>query len=74
MDLLEIMGHRIKELRNERRLRQSEAAKLLNITPQHYQKIEYGKVNISARALCTLADYFGVSVDYLLGRTDDKKQ
>ena len=72
MDLLEIMGQRIKELRTERRLRQSEAAELLNITSQHYQKIEYGKVNISARTLCSLADYFGVSVDYLLGRAEER--
>lgn len=70
MGVLEIMGQRLKALRNERKQKQSEMAKVLEITPNHYQKIEYGKVNISATDLCDLADYFGVSVDYLLGRTD----
>ena len=72
MERLKIMGARIKELRVERRLRQREMADLLGIVLQHYQKIEYGKINISALMLCTLADYFGVSVDYLLGRTDKR--
>ena len=35
---------------------------------RHYQKIEYGQVNVPATTLCALADYFGVSTDYLLGR------
>ena len=34
---------------------------------RHYQKIEYGQVNVPATTLCALADYFGVSTDYLLG-------
>lgn len=72
MEILKIMGNRIKELRKEKRLRQTEVAELLEVTPQHYQKIEYGKVNISALTLCTLADYFGVSTDYLLGRSEER--
>ena len=35
----------------------------------HYRRIEAGKVNISALTLCTLADYFDVTTDYLLGRS-----
>ena len=38
------------------------------ITERHYQKIEYGHINISATMLITLADYFHVTTDYLLGR------
>ena len=72
MEILKIMGNRVKELRKEKRLRQTEVAELLEITPQHYQKIEYGKVNISALTLCTLADYFGVTTDYLLGRSEER--
>ncbi|MCI8809951.1 MAG: helix-turn-helix transcriptional regulator [Oscillibacter sp.] len=72
MDLLTIMGQRIKDLRNERKLKQSDMAKVLEVTPNHYQKIEYGKVNISAKDLYRLADCFDVSVDYLLGRTDHR--
>ncbi|MCI8399705.1 MAG: helix-turn-helix transcriptional regulator [Oscillibacter sp.] len=72
MERLKIMGARIKELRIERRLRQREMADLLGIVLQHYQKIEYGKVNIPVLTLDALADCFGVSADYLLGRTDER--
>ena len=41
---------------------------------QHYQRIEYGKVNLPATTLLFLADYFGVTTDYLLGRTDRPDQ
>ena len=37
-------------------------------TEGHYQKIEYGKINLSALQLMELADFFGVTTDYLLGR------
>lgn len=61
---------RIKTLRKERRLKQTDMAELLDCTANHYQQIEYGHVNIPSLMLETLADYFGVSTDYLLGRTD----
>ena len=59
---------RLKLLRNERRLKQREMAELLNCTVQHYQRMEYGKVNLPSTTLIFLADYFGVTADYLLGR------
>lgn len=40
----------------------------LDCTEGHYQKIEYGKINLSALQLMELADFFGVTTDYLLGR------
>ena len=43
-------------------------AELLNCTEQHYQRMEYGKVNLPATTVIFLADYFGVTADYLLGR------
>lgn len=72
MDTLKIMGQRLKKLREENRRYQREMGELLTVSTRHYQKIERGEVNISALALCSLADYFGVSVDYLLGRTDHR--
>lgn len=48
-------------------------ATLLGVTTNHYQKIEYGQINISISVLDTLADYFGVTADYLLGRSDRKE-
>ena len=72
MDTLQIMGARLKVLRKERRIYQREMGELLGVTLQHYQKIEHGDVNISALTLYTLARYFGVSTDYLLGLSDQR--
>ena len=55
-------------LRKARKLKQREMAELLDCTVQHYQRIEYGKVNLPATTVIFLADYFGVTADYLLGR------
>ena len=65
-----IFSARINELRKESGLKQVEMAQLLNCAENHYQKIEYGQVNIPSLTLLFLADYFDVSTDYLLGRTD----
>ena len=72
MEILEIMGKRLQQLRIERKLRQEDVAKLLKITTPHYQKVEYGKVNVPTLTLCFLADYFGVTTEYLLGRSDER--
>ncbi len=73
MERLEVFGARLKELRKERRIYQREMGDLLKITLRHYQKIEKGEINISILALCTLADYFDVSTDYLLGRSESRQ-
>lgn len=72
MDTLKVFGNRIRELRKEKKLRQEDMAKELGITPRHYQKIEYGNVNIPTLTLCALADYFEVTTEYLLGRSDSR--
>ena len=61
---------RLKQLRAERKLKQSDIAAFLGTADQNYQKIEYGQINVSASTVERLADYFNVSTDYLLGRTD----
>lgn len=63
-------SERLKKLRKEKGVKQTEMAALLHCTDRHYQKIEYGQVNIPALTLIALADYFAVSTDYLLGRSD----
>ena len=68
--LLPGLAQRLKPLRKEKGHTQKEMADLLGVTERHYQKIEYGKVNVPALTLIRLADYFGVSTDYLLGRED----
>ncbi len=64
-------SNRLKQLRKEKKLKQSDMAELLELTTRHYQQIEYGKVNIPTLTLIFLADYFDVSIDYLVGRTNN---
>jgi len=64
-------ANRLKQLRKEKKLKQTDMAVLLELTTRHYQEIEYGKVNIPTLTLIKLADYFNVSLDYLVGRSDD---
>ena len=64
---------RLKELRKEKKITQVEMANILECAENHYQRIEYGQINISALTLEFLADYFEVSMDYLMGRTDKRE-
>ena len=65
-------AERLKPLRKEKKVTQKQMAELLNCAEQHYQRIEYGKVNVHASTVIFLADYFGVTADYLLGRSDER--
>lgn len=67
---MQMLSMRLKELRKEKGMKQIEMAELLGCKSNHYQRIEYGQVNIPSLTLLFLADYFDVSADYLLGRTD----
>ena len=67
---LETFSIRLKELRKQKKCTQLEMAQLLGCTDRHYQRMEYGTVNLPVLTLIRLADYFGVSTDYLLGRED----
>ena len=65
---------RLKELRTEKGLKQADIAALLDCVNRHYQKIEAGKVNVPTSTLLTLAEFFDVSVDYLLGISDIRER
>ena len=67
------MYERIRNLREDRDLTQSAIAELLHCTQVCYSNYETGKRDIPTEALETLADFYGVSVDYLMGRTNVKK-
>ena len=69
---LEIFSVRLKKLRNEKGLKQSVMGDLLGCTERNYQRIEYGQINVPATTLMALADYFDVTTDYLLGRSDER--
>ncbi len=59
----------LRELREDRDLKQSDVAALLGTSQQCYSKHETGKYEMPVRYVTALADFYGVSVDYLLGRT-----
>lgn len=63
----------IKNLREDNDKKQQELADYLNIKQTTYSKYELGRVNIPIEVFMKLADYYDVSVDYLLGRTEKKK-
>lgn len=63
---------RIRNLREDHDKKQIELANYLHIKQTTYSKYELGKINIPIDVFCKLADYYNVSVDYLLGRTDKK--
>lgn len=64
------MKTRIRNLREDRDLTQNEISKLLNISQVAYSYYELNKRNIPLDSLCKLADFYDVSVDYLLYRTE----
>lgn len=65
--------NRLRDLREDRDLKQKDIADLLQVHQTTYSDYELGRLNIPIAALHTLADYYGVSIDYLLGRTNVKK-
>lgn len=65
-------GQRLKALRQEKNLKQIDMAGLLGCTDRNYQKMEYGDINVPGLTLIKLADFFEVSLDYLVGRSDQR--
>ena len=71
--IMPVFSDRLKALRKDKKLKQKDVAELLHCTERHYQRIEYGQINLPSLDLLFLADYFGVSADYLLGRTENRE-
>ncbi|MCL2604732.1 MAG: helix-turn-helix domain-containing protein [Defluviitaleaceae bacterium] len=63
------LSDRLRSLREDNDLTQADVAKLINKRQQQYSKYETGESEPSLSALSTLADYYGISIDYLMGRT-----
>ena len=68
------MKTRIRDLREDKDLTQTEVSKMLNITQVAYSYYELDKRNIPLESLCKLADYYNVSIDYILYRTGKKEK
>ena len=67
-----LMYPRIRDLREDADMNQTELAKLLGMSQTGYSKYETGENDIPVAILEKLADIYHTSVDYLLGRTDQK--
>ena len=65
-------SERLRELRAERKETQVQTAKAIEITDRQYQRFEAGENLPGFENLCALADHFGVTLDYLAGRTDER--
>ena len=66
-------SQRLRELRQERGLKQREMAEICGLKLRGYQQYEYNESYPEVPGLVALADYFNVSLDYLMGRTDRRE-
>lgn len=62
----------IRDLREDSDKKQSELAEYLHVKQTTYSKYELGKINVPVEVLIKLADYYSVSIDYLIGRSKIK--
>ena len=67
------MNFRLRELRRQRRISQVRLAMELNVSQNTICRYETGEWEAGYAMLIRIADYFDVSVDYLLGRTDNRE-
>lgn len=67
------MNLRIRDLREDADLTQAQVGKAINVPQRTYAYYESGQRMIPPQVLCALADFYQVSVDYLLRRTDKKQ-
>jgi len=65
--------HRIRDLREDADLTQTQISRHLNISQRSYSHYENGTRDIPTNILIGIADFYDVSIDYLLERTNNKK-
>ena len=68
------MYRRIRDLREDRDLTQTQVAKMLQMSQTGYSKYETGENDIPTSILIQLANFYETSIDYLLNQTDEKKR
>ena len=70
---MEKLSSRLQRIRKERSYTQKQVADGIGVVEQHYQQYEYTDIVPSLKTLWALADFYDVSLDYLVGRTDEKE-
>lgn len=68
------MYQRIRDLREDRDLKQRQLAEYLNCSQQVYSNYELGQRDIPTDVLIRLANFYNVSIDYLLGQTNNPRR
>lgn len=68
---MSFLYERLRGLRLDNKIMAKTMAELLKITPRNYQRYERGEIDPPTSKLITLADFYNVSVDYLVGRSDN---
>lgn len=63
----------IRNLREDSDKRQQDLADYLNVKQTTYSKYELGRINVPVEVFIKLADYYDVTIDYLVGRAKEKK-
>ena len=69
-----MMYRRIRDLREDNNCTQKELSKILNCSQQVYSNYELGQRDIPTDILIKLSKYYNVSVDYILGLSDNPKR
>lgn len=64
---------RLQQLKKSKNVLQKDISKAVGLSLRAYQRYEYGERQPTTNVLIALADYFDVSLDYLVGRTDNPK-
>ncbi|MCI8397192.1 MAG: helix-turn-helix transcriptional regulator [Clostridia bacterium] len=65
------MNLKIRDIREDRDLKQKKLAELLNCTQQTYSRYETGEITIDIESLIQLATFYNTSIDYLVGLTNE---
>ncbi len=68
------MRTRLRSLREDRDLNQTQVAKVLGMSQTGYSKYETGENDIPTAVLIKLARFYNTSIDYLLGETDEPRR
>ncbi len=72
-DLSPVFPKRLRKLREDNHLKQSDIAKVVGVNNATYSKYESGMVEPPLFSILTLAKFFGVTTDYLLGLSDERR-
>ena len=61
----------LRNIREDRDVKQKDIAQILNVSQNTYSQYETGGISLTAEVLIKLADFYNVSIDYLLDRTNN---